>query len=191
VADPVSLDADHFWAGGKYVIAELERVYTGAHALALQRLDAIRGALAKYEPDLTRVKGIGFCVNVGHAGYMARMFSEKLIPSAVLTGETGDADRSRLIEELRAGRLTFLFTVDVLNEGLDVPEVNTVLFLRPTESLTIFPRRTRRSSRIWRRCSPGPPRNPGYPRCGRPCPLAAPSSFTRATAAWTSTPRSD
>ena len=138
VADPVSLDADQFWAGGKYVGSELESVYTGAHALALQRLDAIRAALAKFEPDLTRVKGIGFCVNVGHAAYMARMFSEKGIPSAVLTGETSDADRGRLIEELRAGRLTFLFTVDVLNEGLDVPEVNTVLFLRPTESLTIF-----------------------------------------------------
>lgn len=138
VADPVSLDADHFWANGKYVMSELESVYTGAHALALQRLDAIRLALAKYEPDLTRVKGIGFCVNVGHAEYMARMFSEKHIPSAVLTGDTSDGDRSRLIEGLRAGKLTFLFTVDVLNEGLDVPEVNTVLFLRPTESLTIF-----------------------------------------------------
>jgi len=69
---------------------------------------------------------------------MARMFSEKAIPSAVLTGDTGDADRGRLIEELRAGKLTFLFTVDVLNEGLDIPEINTVLFLRPTEGLTIF-----------------------------------------------------
>ena len=57
VADPVSLDADQFWAGGKYVGSELERVYTGAHALALQRLDAIHAALAKFEPELTRVKG--------------------------------------------------------------------------------------------------------------------------------------
>jgi superfamily II DNA or RNA helicase len=138
VADPVSLDADHFWASGKYVGAELEKVYTGAHALALKRLDAIQAALARYEPDLARVKGIGFCVNVGHAGYMARMFTDKGIPSAVLTGETSDVDRGRLIEDLRAGRLTFLFTVDVLNEGLDLPEINTVLFLRPTESLTIF-----------------------------------------------------
>jgi len=102
------------------------------------RSDAIHAALVKFELDLTRVKGIGFCVNVGHAAYMARMFSKKEIPSAVLTGDTGDADRGRLIEELRAGKLTFLFTVDVLNEGLDVPEINTVLFLRPTESLTIF-----------------------------------------------------
>ena len=60
------------------------------------------------------------------------------IPSAVLVGETDDRTRSHLLGELRAGRITFLFTRDVLSEGLDVPEVNTVLFLSPTESLTVF-----------------------------------------------------
>ena len=60
------------------------------------------------------------------------------IPSAVLVGETEDRTRSHLLGELRDGRITFLFTRDVLSEGLDVPEVNTVLFLRPTESLTVF-----------------------------------------------------
>ena len=60
------------------------------------------------------------------------------IKSAVLVGETEDQSRSQHIEDLRTGRLTLLFTRDVLNEGLDVPEVNKVLFLRPTESLTIF-----------------------------------------------------
>ena len=138
VADPISLDADKFWRRGKYDESELEKVYTGAHVLAMQRFRAIYDALLHYEPDLSAVRGIGFCVTVKHAQYMAEMFTEHGIRSAVLTGETDDEARSALLSALKSGNLTFLFTRDVLNEGLDIPDVNTVLFLRPTESLTVF-----------------------------------------------------
>jgi superfamily II DNA or RNA helicase/HKD family nuclease len=138
IADPVSLDADKFWTSGKYDIGELEKIYTGAHALATQRFKAIYDALLRYEPDLSMVRGIGFCVTVKHAEYMAEMFTERGIASGVLSGETDDETRSSLLRKLKDGILTFLFTRDVLNEGLDVPEVNAVLFLRPTESLTVF-----------------------------------------------------
>jgi len=138
VADPVSLDADRFWKYGKYDERELENVYTGAHALAMQRFRSIYDALLRYEPDLSTVRGIGFCVTVKHAQYMAEMFAGQGIRSAALTGETDDETRSNLLYALRDGDLTFIFTRDVLNEGLDIPDVNTVLFLRPTESLTVF-----------------------------------------------------
>ena len=138
IADPVALDQDLFWRNGKYDTQELEQVYTGAHILAQQRLDAIAYALRRYEPDINRVKGIGFCVSIGHAKYMAKMFTLKGIESAALVSGVGGEQRSSLLADFQAGRLTFLFTVDVLNEGLDVPEVNTVMFLRPTESLTVF-----------------------------------------------------
>jgi superfamily II DNA or RNA helicase len=138
VSDPVPLDADRFWRNGKYVESELENVYTGAHALAGQRLRAIVDSLYRYEPDLSRVRGIGFCAGVRHAAFMAESFRQTGIPSALLTGTTGDEERRRLQESLRNGELRFLFTVDVLSEGVDMPEVNTVLFLRPTESLTVF-----------------------------------------------------
>lgn len=138
VTDPVALDADRFWKSGKYDIQELENVYTGDHVLALQRLNTIIDSLTRYEPDLSRVKGIGFCVSVRHAEYMAKMFNEKNIPSDVITGETAIQTRSLLLEQFRKGELSFLFTRDVFNEGLDVPDMNTVLFLRPTESLTVF-----------------------------------------------------
>jgi superfamily II DNA or RNA helicase/HKD family nuclease len=138
VADPVAVDADHFWKNGKYDVQELEKVYTGAHALAQKRLKIILDTLLRYEPDLTLVKGIGFCVSVNHAEYMAQMFNEHGIASDSLIGQTNDERRTKLLDDLRAGDLTFLFTRDVLNEGLDIPDVNTVMFLRPTESLTVF-----------------------------------------------------
>ena len=138
VADPVSTADDSFWSNGRYDVHALEKVYTGAHVLAKQRVESVISALTRYEPNLSRVRGIGFCVTVSHAEFMANEFNERSIPSAVLVGETDDQTRSHLLGELRAGRITFLFTRDVLSEGLDVPEVNTVLFLRPTESLTVF-----------------------------------------------------
>jgi superfamily II DNA or RNA helicase len=138
VADPVSLATDKFWRNGKYDIAELENVYTGAHALALQRLDVVVSSLLRYEPDLERVRGIGFCVSIPHAEFMSQKFNERGIVSAVLVGETSTDERTALLNDFRAGKIRFLFTRDVLNEGLDVPDVNTVLFLRPTESLTVF-----------------------------------------------------
>ena len=138
VADPVSLSADRFWKSGKYDITELENVYTGKHVLALQRLDVVLNSLLRYEPDLERVRGIGFCVSIRHAEFMAEKFNDRGIVSAVLVGETAHEKRTKLLEDFRAGQIRFLFTRDVLNEGLDVPEVNTVLFLRPTESLTVF-----------------------------------------------------
>lgn len=138
VADPVSLDSDRFWRNGKYDITALEDIYTGAHALALQRLDVVVNSLLRYEPDLKRVRCIAFCVSIRHAEFMAEKFNERGIASAVLVGETSTEERTALMNEFRTGKIQFLFTRDVLNEGLDVPDVNTVLFLRPTESLTVF-----------------------------------------------------
>lgn len=138
IADPVSVADDSFWRNGKYDVQALERAYTGAHELAKRRLSAIVDALTRNEPDLSLVRGIGFCVTVAHAEFMARQFNEHGIKSAVLVGDTDSESRARLISELRYGQLTFLFTRDVLSEGLDVPEITTVLFLRPTDSLTVF-----------------------------------------------------
>jgi superfamily II DNA or RNA helicase len=138
VADPVALDQDRFWKNGKYDPAALENVYTGSHVLARQRLETILSTLNRYEPEMSRIKGIGFCVSIHHAEFMAQMFSERSIPSAALVAGTADQQRVSFLENFKSGKLMFLFTVDVFNEGLDVPELNTVLFLRPTESLTVF-----------------------------------------------------
>ena len=138
VADPVSVDGDNFWKNGRYDVQALEQVYIGSSPQAQQRIQTVLDALSRYEPDLTQVRGIGFCVSVRHAEFMAAECNQRGLNAAVLVGDTEDQARRQHIEDLGAGRLTLLFTRDVLNEGLDVPEVNTVLFLRPTESLTIF-----------------------------------------------------
>ena len=77
-------------------------------------------------------------MSVAHAQYMARVFTDAGIPSRAVTGTTPPREREAAIADLRGRRVNVLFAADLFNEGLDIPEVDTVLFLRPTESATIF-----------------------------------------------------
>jgi superfamily II DNA or RNA helicase len=138
VADPVALDHDRFWRQGKYNVHELEKVYTGSHIQAKQRLETILANLSRYEPNQEAIKGVGFCVSIKHAQYMAEMFNQRGIAAAAFVSGVDSAECATMLADLQNGRLSFLFTVDKLSEGVDVPEMNVVLFLRPTESLTVF-----------------------------------------------------
>ena len=84
------------------------------------------------------MRALGFCVGVQHATYMADVFNDAGIPAAAVSGETSAADRQQALADLRERRLNILFSADVFNEGLDLPDVDTVLLLRPTDSATIF-----------------------------------------------------
>lgn len=122
------------WARKGYDAAELADLYTGNDArvrLVLQELMEKHRA-----PDSMRA--IGFCVSTEHARFMARRFSDAGCPSDAISFETETDDRRRAIAALRAGRLRVLFTVDLFNEGVDIPEVDTLLLLRPTESSLVF-----------------------------------------------------
>lgn len=138
IADPIAIHGDQFWRNGKYDAAALENVYVLDAARARQRVGAIITAMHRYEPIVASLKGIGFCVTIRHAEYMAEQFSLHGIPSAAFTSNSDSDQCADLLARLKNGQLTFLFTVDKLSEGVDVPEINTVLFLRPTESLTVF-----------------------------------------------------
>lgn len=139
VADPVSVEDDRFWQAGKYNIGALEQAYVDDSTQADSRVRTIIDALNRYQlGELAKTKGIGFCVSIKHANFMAERFTQKEIPSIAVTSETDDDTRKRAVRDLKAGTVKFVFTVDLFNEGLDVPEVNTVLFLRPTDSLTVF-----------------------------------------------------
>ena len=138
VTDPISTADERFWRNGKYDSAELEAIYTGDDLRASQRLDVIHHAIQRYHPDLAGTRAVGFCAGVRHADFMARKFREMGYSAEIIVGETQSDLRENRMREFRDGRLQFLFVVDVLSEGIDVPEINLVLFLRPTESLTVF-----------------------------------------------------
>lgn len=122
------------WDGGRYDIGELERIYSGSDA----RVRLILKSMADKLAEPRDVRALGFCVSVKHAEFMALRFNQAGIPSAVVHGETPQADRERVRSDLQRRSVNVVFSVDVFNEGVDIPEVDTVLMLRPTESATIF-----------------------------------------------------
>jgi superfamily II DNA or RNA helicase len=122
------------WRAGKYDSRELENLYTGDDA----RARLIAHQLMDKSGSLEDLKALGFCVSVLHARFMADRFNAANIPSAVVTGETSREERRESLDAIRRGEIKCIFTVDVFNEGLDIPQINTVLFLRPTQSATIF-----------------------------------------------------
>lgn len=147
VTDTVDLD-NLKWAAGGYDKGELSRIYTLSGAMANRRADLVVSSLLKYVTDIDEVKGLGFCVSIEHAEFMSDYFNGRGIPSMFLTGHSSDEERKKAKERLVKGDVRFIFVVDIYNEGVDIPEVNTVLFLRPTESLTVFLQQLGRGLRL-------------------------------------------
>lgn len=122
------------WTRGRYDEAELSNVFTGNDA----RVRVVLKELDDKVADIGAMRALGFCVSVAHAEYMARRFVEAGIAARSISGGTPPNERAATLDDLRARRVNVVFAVDVLNEGLDIPEVDTLLMLRPTESATIF-----------------------------------------------------
>lgn len=147
VADTVDLD-ELRWVRGGYDKSELTNLYSLNRSVAERRAAHILQSLDRYVTDMDEVKGLGFCVSVEHARFMAEFFSVHGVPSLSLLGQSPDEERFAARKRLTSGELRFLFVVDIYNEGVDIPEVNTVLFLRPTESLTVFLQQLGRGLRL-------------------------------------------
>ncbi len=122
------------WRSGRYDVDALDRVFTADDA----RAKAVLRAVVAHVRIPQKMRALGFCVSVRHARFMAEFFSRNRIPSRAVHGETPDNERSSALRDLRQGSVSVLFTVDLFNEGVDLPAVDTVLFLRPTESATVF-----------------------------------------------------
>lgn len=117
---------------GKYDEKDLEE-----KLMINKRAELIYNHYLKYNST----NAIGFCSSINHALYMAEYFNIHNIPSAAVhSGEQGEytQERSEAIAKLKSNELKILFTVDMFNEGVDIPSIDTVLFLRPTQSQTIF-----------------------------------------------------
>lgn len=147
VSDIVDLD-ELKWSRGGYDKTELSNIYTISEGTAVRRADYVIASILKYVTDMDEVKGLGFCVSIEHAKFMSDYFNNHSIPSVYLIGSSSDEDRKSAKKKLVNGEIKFIFVVDIYNEGVDIPEVNTVLFLRPTESLTIFLQQLGRGLRL-------------------------------------------
>ncbi|MDD5434248.1 MAG: DEAD/DEAH box helicase family protein, partial [Nitrospira sp.] len=132
------------WSRGGYAISELENIYTGNDV----RARLIHEAVRKYIHNIDEVIGIGFCVSINHAEHMAKVFNTFGVPSSAIFGKSNVQVREEAQRKLRKGEIKFIFVVDLFNEGVDIPEINTVLFLRPTESLTVFLQQLGRGLRL-------------------------------------------
>jgi superfamily II DNA or RNA helicase/HKD family nuclease len=133
VADGTDFSAVE-WGPSGYDVGALDNLVTGNEI----RLAKVVAALRERVLDPFRMRCLGFCVSVAHAEWMARRFTEMGIPSRAVSGETPEAERADAVVALRERRINAIFSRDVFNEGIDIPEVDTVMFLRPTESATVF-----------------------------------------------------
>ncbi|MFI5616868.1 DUF3427 domain-containing protein [Streptomyces sp. NPDC051567] len=122
------------WKRGSYDSNALSDILTGNKDRAELVIDSIRRKLIKPQ----EMRALGFCVSVTHAHFMADSFNKAGFNAAALSGETSREARKEALDALKEGRLHAIFSVDLFNEGLDVPDVDTLLLLRPTSSATVF-----------------------------------------------------
>lgn len=122
------------WRRGRgYEIEALSNRYTSSDAwarLVVKQVDE--------HVDAGSMRCLGFCVSIEHARFMARHFNHHGIPSVAIWGDSPRADREAALRNLAAGEVKVVFSVDLFNEGVDVPNVDTVLMLRPTDSPVLF-----------------------------------------------------
>jgi len=144
VHDDTDLQGLQWKRGTGYVPAEHTNVYTGDD----KRVAIVLQTMQDKVTDLGRMRALGFCVSIDHAEYMARKFTTAGIPSVAVTSRTSAAERAASLEALRSRSTNVVFTVDLFNEGVDLPEIDTVLFLRPTESATVFLQQLGRGLRL-------------------------------------------
>ena len=123
------------WRRGRgYDVEGLSNLLTANDALARFVLKA----LEQHVDDLARMRALGFCVSVEHARFMARVFCEAGVSATAIWSDTPDSERRAALVNLASRRVNVVFSVDLFNEGVDVPTVDTLLMLRPTDSPTLF-----------------------------------------------------
>ena len=134
IHDGLDLRAVPWRRGQGYDITALENVLTADHAWAHLVVEEVRRKIA----DPSRMRALGYCVSVGHAQFMAQRFTELGLPSVALSAASRREERVAALHDLSEGTVRVVFTVDLFNEGIDIPNVDTLLLLRPTDSPTLF-----------------------------------------------------
>ena len=141
--DTVNLSRLACSADGKYDVSQLEKQYINN----MDRFGKIQDAINRYLTDPQGCKAVCFCCSIAHAEWMATMFNNSGYKAASVTSKNS-YEIDNYSEQLAQGKINYLCVADILNEGIDIPEIDTVLFLRPTESLTIFLQQLGRGLRL-------------------------------------------
>ncbi|MBA6418279.1 DUF3427 domain-containing protein [Pseudomonas neustonica] len=114
----------------------------------VQRAKSVVKAWNELVTDPRDCRTLVFCVNVAHAEFMSQLFNELGIISKVITAGTSQQERAQIPKDLEAGSIHAIVTVDIFNEGVDLPFVDTLLLLRPTQSATVFQQQLGRGLRL-------------------------------------------
>ncbi len=122
------------WRSGTYDQSQLGDLFSADHARARIVIKQVRDKVS----DPMSMRALGFCVTRKHAHFMAKCFQDAGFKAAALDSESKPEVRDRILSELKAGETQVVFSVDLFNEGLDIPDVDTLLLLRPTNSATVF-----------------------------------------------------
>jgi superfamily II DNA or RNA helicase/HKD family nuclease len=123
------------WRRGRgYDVEGLSNLFQANDGWAKHVVEEVR----RRADDLGGMRALGFCVSVEHARFMARIFSEAGVPAVAIWADTVKADRDAALAQLASGAVRVVFSVDLFNEGVDVPLVDTLLLLRPTDSPLLF-----------------------------------------------------
>ncbi|MFB8351674.1 DUF3427 domain-containing protein [Streptomyces niveus] len=122
------------WTRGSYDTSQLSSLFTDNEARARLVVKAVQDKVT----TPATMRALGFCVSVAHAHFMAEFFQQAGLNAIALSGETPSDQRKSALDALRSGELQVIFSVDLFNEGLDIPDVDTLLLLRPTASATVF-----------------------------------------------------
>ncbi|MDH6455509.1 superfamily II DNA or RNA helicase [Streptomyces sp. SAI-119] len=122
------------WTQGQYDPASLQSVLDSNAARAQLVVKAVRDTIA----NVMAMRAVGFCVSVEHAALMAQVFGSAGLRSWALTSSASRAEREQALSDLRNGDVQAIFCVDVLSDDFDIPEVDTLLLLRPVSSSVRF-----------------------------------------------------
>ncbi|QQE80525.1 DEAD/DEAH box helicase family protein [Alicyclobacillus sp. SO9] len=129
------------WLGTRYDEEELAAIQLRDNAAK-----AVYGAWAQHRQTRT----LAFCSSIRQANLLASHFTKRGVRSLSLHSHTSGVSRQQATQSLAAGEIEIVFTVDLFNEGVDIPKVDTLLFVRPTESLTVFTQQIGRGLRLHR-----------------------------------------
>ena len=135
---------DVAWHTGDYAVGALSSLYTVDH----ERVRRIHQAITRWVEYPQLMRALGFCVSVSHAEFMAAEFTKLGLAADYLVGNHNHTHRDRVLARLRNGQLQVVFSVDVLGEGIDVPDVDTLLLCRPTQSSVLFAQQLGRGLRL-------------------------------------------